>query len=67
MAPFLTTWYPWISLFLILVLFYMVGVLSMQVAALRGGYPRSRQELENAYTAGKISRDDYERLKDRVR
>lgn len=70
MARFLAVWYPWIVLVLLVYLVFMVSALQAQVAALRGGGagagPRNRQELEEAYKAGTIGRDQYERLKARM-
>lgn len=65
MTRFLAAWLPWINLILLLVLVWMVSMLSARLATVGG--PRSRQELEDAYTAGRIDRDEYERLKARVR
>jgi len=68
MAKFFATWYPYLSLLAIIALFVWVSMLSQQVAQLqsRATGIRTRQELEEAYTAGRIDRDTYEKLKTRV-
>jgi uncharacterized membrane protein len=63
-------WLPWILLIAVVALFIWVGALSSQVADLQAamaGRKLSRQELEAQYTKGLISRDDYERLKERAK
>ena len=61
----LTAWLPWINLILLIVLLWMVSMLSNRLATVNG--PRTRQELEDAFTAGRIGRDEYDRLKVRLR
>lgn len=67
LARFLMNWYPWIVLVLLLILLWMVSALRMQVAELHALFAsRNRMtgdELEKAYVAGQINRDQYERLK----
>lgn len=71
------TWLAWILAIAILLTLFFVWGLAGQVAGIRemlrqagigqsGGSIRSRKELEDAYTAGAISRDAYERLKGRL-
>lgn len=69
------TWVAWLFAIAVLLTLFMVWTLMGQVAALRaalaaagtgqGQGPRSRKELEEAYAAGSLSRDAYERLKGR--
>lgn len=68
MAKFLAQWYPWLSLLAIVALFWWVSILSQQVAQLqsRSAGIRTRRELEEAYTAGRVDRDTYERMKNQV-
>lgn len=69
------TWIAWLLAIAILITLFFVWSLTGQLAALRGALrsagvsgtgPRTRQELEAAYTAGAINRDAYERLKGRL-
>jgi uncharacterized membrane protein len=70
-------WLAWLLIIAILLTLILVWSLCWQVSALRGalqragmgqsgGAIRSRKELEDAYTAGAISRDAYERMKGRL-
>lgn len=71
LARFILNWYPWIVLLLLLILVWMVSSLRAQVNELYALFAArnrmSREDLEKAYVAGQIGRDDYERLKDRAR
>ncbi|MFZ5825206.1 MAG: hypothetical protein ACOY94_12835 [Bacillota bacterium] len=70
------TWIAWLLAIAILITLFFVWTLTGQVTALRGAMrsagvggntsPRTRKELEAAYTAGAINRDAYERLKGRL-
>lgn len=71
------TWVAWLLAIAILLTLFFVWGLTGQVAALRNairqaggganrGTIRSRKDLEEAYAAGSISRDAYERLKGRL-
>lgn len=71
------TWLAWLLAIAIVLTLFFVWTVSAQVAATRNalrqagignvaGSFRSRKELEQAYTAGAVSRDAYERLKGRL-
>lgn len=70
------TWMAWLlAIAILLTLFFvwsLIGQLTAMQATLRSAGMagnmglRSRRELEEAYTAGAINRDAYERLKGRL-
>lgn len=67
------SWVAWLLAIAILLTLFFVWGLVGQLSAMRqalgqgqGGGIRSRKELEEAYVAGRISRDAYERLKARL-
>ncbi len=70
------TWVAWLiglaillTLFLVWSMVQQVGGLRRQVLAATSRGPgeiRSRRELEEAYTAGRINREAYERLREHL-
>lgn len=59
-------WLSWLMLLAIIWLFIQVQMLQAQVAVAKSGI-KNKQELEDAYSKGWIGRDEYERLKGRVK
>ena len=59
-------WLSWLMLLAIILLFIQVWMLQAQVAVARSGF-KNRQDLEEAYAKGWVGRDEYERLKGRLR
>lgn len=66
--PAFPVWLSWLLLIAVIVGWIWVAMLAGRVAQLAGpAVPHSRTELENMYTAGTINRDQYERMKARVK
>lgn len=65
--PVFPDWAQWLLLLLVIWLNIQVGMLQASLAAARRPQFANRDDLEAAYTKGAINRDEYERLKNRVR
>ncbi len=73
MTATLPAWLGWLLIFAVLLTFLItwsvlrsVGAMRQAMAEATGTRPRSRQELEEWYTAGRVDREAYERWKNRV-
>lgn len=67
--PAFPGWLGWLLILAVIILWFQVGRLQSIVGDLTSGrpVPRNRQDLEAAYAAGQMNRDDYEKWKDRVK